>query len=282
MRIVILAATAMWVSLNLSGTEAPPKITVSGAGSAKVLPTALEVMITLTEKSEDAKGALLNLKNTRDKIAAKLTPLGVATDQIKAETAAVVDEQNNRNRQQMRGGNRLKRSDKAAEAKPEIQMQQIVRARVPLKGTDVDAITLEGEEIKGKIKAAKLIDEKKDEETENEYSNGNNNNQVSPVSMYFVADIRPETQDAALADAIKKALESATRIAKAMGKGAPELVSISMHSSGQENAGYNQYYYDEWGGRRQYQEAQNSRDSITSFAPNMTYQTTLTAEYRVK
>jgi hypothetical protein len=101
--------------------------------------------------------------------------------------------------------------------------------------------------------------------------------------MYFVADIKPETQEAALADAVKKASDDAARIAKAMGKGAPELMSVTLHSAGQENANHNNYNYEysEWGGRQQYQ-PRGPQDGIFSFTPSINYQTTLTAEYRVK
>jgi hypothetical protein len=97
----------------------------------------------------------------------------------------------------------------------------------------------------------------------------------------FYAPHNDELQNKALADALKKANESATRAAKAMGQGEVALHSLVVtaagDSSGQEQ--YQQYRYNPYGRSIETPIVDNG---IVSQTPELSVFAHVTAEFRFK
>ncbi len=282
MKTVAAVLTVLAMSF-VSGSDAA-KITVNAAGTAKVVPTALQVWVMLKEKGPDAAAAVEALKSAQAKVATKLAALGVKEDQIKGELPTIVDKAAQNAMRMRQSGGRLKRKP-AAEEKPEVEMQQMVRVLVPLSAKDATGLMVEAEGVKAKVVAAKLVDDKPaeaaegDEEASMNY-NHYDNQAMGPLTFIFYAPHSEEAQNQALAEAVKKAGEAASRAAKAMGKPAPELHSMMLQADSVDQS-MNQYY--RYGGRYGRQvEMPAQEDGLTSQTPQIIVYAQISAEYQFK
>lgn len=275
-----------------ASAEDAPKITINANGTAKVMATSLEVILMLKAKGVDAKSAAAALKISRDKAVAKLADLGATAEQVKDDplSAAEKNAAEVQRRQMMRGGGRMKRAKKEEEEeKSVVELQQLVHIRLPLKGKDATAIVIEAEDLKAKVVAAKPIEENKEAEADEgeednhmqQFYNQEMNNQ-GPVQFVFFAPSNEGAQNEALADALKKAKESAARMAKQLGKTA-EIHSVIIQADGnslmeQQYAmmyGYNRYGMPRGG-------ASAPADGLTATTPIILLNTTIMAIFNLK
>ena len=275
------------VSLGVLAEEAP-KITVNAAGSVKIVSTALEVSVTVKDKGDDPAGAMTALKASRDKIVAKLGELGFPAGEARDDAPTIVDKaqmEAMKKQMAMQSGGRLKKADKKDVEKPVVDVQQVVHARIPLKGKDATAVMLEAEEIKAKVAAAKLIEPKAEGEEEdsdeqrlrmqmmNRYNNDGQNE--GPVGFVFVAPLTEELRTQALKDALKQAGDTAARTAKAMGRAGADVRSVTVQSDGGEN----DYRYDRYG---RPMPSGNKSDALQSQTPEMMLMARIIVEYTIK
>lgn len=274
----------MWTAMALMAAfpmcvraaDGSPEITVSGAGSAKVVPVALEVSVFLKEKGENAAAALTVLKTARDHAVEKLMALGASADQIFDDPASVVNttQEEMRRRMMARSGGRLKRTKE--EDKPVVEVQQLVRVLLPLKSKEPAALLIEGEELKAKATAAQVVREAKadGEGDEDDGSNGYHKRPQSGLAGFrYFAPENEEAATQAIADALNRARGAAARAAKAMGKSGVELRSISMGNSRHQMA------YDDYG-----EPMHNPAPSrgLTSTTPEISVSASLSATFIVK
>lgn len=267
--------------LGAAGSEAPT-ITVRAMGTIKVAPTALQVWVTVKDKGPDAAGALEALKGAKEKLATKLAGLGVKADQIKSDLPTVIDKAAAEALKAQRTGGRLKRKT-ATEEKPEVEMQQVLRALIPLTAKEPDALFVEAEAVKAKVKAAKLVDEKAEaaegDEDENMGRYYDRQRQESLVFAFY-APHNDELRSQAMADALKKANESATRAAKAMGKSGVELHSLNVGADGGDET--SQYQYNNYNRYGRSVEMPTVDDGSVSQTPQMMVYAQVTAVFHVK
>ena len=264
------------------GSEVPT-ITVQVSGSVKVAPTALQLWLTVKDKGPDAAGALAALKADKEKLAGKLASLGVKTDQLKGDMPMIIDRgAGDSNRARRPGGGRLKRKP-ATEEKPEVEAQQMLHLLLPLTGKDPEAILAEAEGIKTKVHALKLIDEKADggEEDDNDipFPDGQ---KVERLLYVFYAPSSEELQSQAMADALKKANESAARAAKAMGKGAVELYALTINSESDTQTNAYQVFRNNYNEYGRQPEMPTPDEGIVSQTPQMMVYAQISAVFRFK
>ncbi|MCZ7644423.1 MAG: SIMPL domain-containing protein [Planctomycetota bacterium] len=253
------ATVAFTLALGLAAAGEPegPTLTASAGGSVALPATALELTVRLDAKGESVAAAFDALKALRAKASDRLKQdFAVDPAALAAETPALAEDDDEQRAEYQGGrhGSRLQRAgEEGAEAKPEVRVAQVLKARLPLKARDLADLTLEAEALKTRVNAGllKLLEEAMGPKAEGE--DGGEEAQMmrqllrqqqreggGPLQFGFLATVSEEQKQQALADALKQAEAAARRAAKVTGKSEAVLRNLSLSTESPRR--YSQYY----------------------------------------
>jgi len=273
---------ALWAVTARAAEE--PKISVTANGTVKTVATDLTVSISLAVKGEDAATAIASIGALRAKVATKLAEFGAKMDTEPTDVPAVVEANPNAQRQRYRAVGRLKKAvDPAKPVKTEVSMRQVVLARIPFKGKDANAVLLEAEALKAKLRpeVTKLVKvetaAEEAEDDEDVQQNFNENPASAPVNFWYSAQ-RTDLQEKVMADAMAKAKAGALLTAKAMGGTSAAVQSVTVYSSARGGRQWDENY-GQW---REAGGGDEANPQLYSETPNVSLSTTLTVEFRLQ
>jgi len=241
--------------------ESPSTVTVSAAGKVDKTATALQFTFQVSAKGDDVAKAVEALREKQKSAMENLKKLGAVEADVVVTVPAVVKKDPNQARMQvMRSSNRLKK--KKEEEKPEkepVAVMVSVTARLPLQGKDAAALFVESEQLKEKIKAAKLAEKEKKEAGEGEEDDEMQmrmqqyqEQQGMEDGFYFQfwAPSDPKDLDAAAAKAMEAAKALAQAGARASGKTLTAATGVEIGEAGGDSSQMMQeyYYYQRRGG----------------------------------
>jgi len=234
-----VAAVVVWTTMVGAQAQPPPaeKGVVSGSGTVMLRrkPELLRIKVDVIAQGKTMKEALATLKDRREAIQGQLATLGAVKESVAFDqpqlNASVLQA-----RQQMammimqaRMGNRSKKTAKKGAA-PVVVSARLM-AEWPLKGTDIDALLIEINQLQDSINAADLAGKKDleklsgdDDEVREElegmqanFGNDPSQAQTGAVTFTLVSKILPKDHAQALAEAYQKAKANAEETARAAG-----------------------------------------------------------------
>jgi uncharacterized protein YggE len=235
--------------------DGPSTVTVSAAGKVEKTATALQFTFQLSAKGDDVAKAMEALQERQKSVMENLKKLGAVEKDVVVTLPALEKKDPNQQRmvRQMRGGNRLKK--KKEEEKPEkepVVVMVSVTARLPLQGREKAALFVESEQLKEKIKAAKLVEKEKkeageegdEEETMRMQQMQEQQGMEDGFYFQFWAPSDPKDVDAAAAKAMENAKTLAQAGARASGKSLTGPTGIEMNEAGgNSDMSQQEYYY---------------------------------------
>jgi uncharacterized protein YggE len=241
----------------------PSTVTVSAAGKVEKTATALQFSFQLSAKGDDVAKAVEALQAKQKEAMASLKTLGAVEKDVVVTVPSIEKKDPNQARvMRMKPSNRLKK--KKEEEKPEkepVVVMVAVTARLPLQGKDHAALFVESEQLKEKVKAAKLIEKEKKDAAEGEEED----EMMARMQQYqeqsgmedgfyfqFWAASEPKDVDAAAAKAMENAKTLAQAGARASGKTLTGPTGVEMTESGATDASQymmQEYYYYQRGRR---------------------------------
>jgi hypothetical protein len=243
--------------------------TVSATGSAEVKRPAeiLRVQVELLAKGKDLREALAKLKDRRESARKQLAALGATAEAIEIGEPTAGGDMSDRQQQMERMMGRLREGRAAAKPKTAVPVvvSATLKADLPLKAADPDALLIAAAALQEKIKAADLgglkdAEKPSPQEAEvlEEMGVAGEGNPSQPKrgepAFLFVAHIPAADRDRATADAFGRAKTEAARLAKAAGAGLGGLVRLNGGPPGIEpdNINYEQMrQYMAWNGGQQ-------------------------------
>jgi len=235
--------------------DGPSTVTVSAAGKVEKTATALQFTFQLSAKGDDVAKAMEALQERQKSVMENLKKLGAVEKDVVVTVPVLEKKDPNQQRmvRQMRGSNRLKK--KKEEDKPEkepVVVMVSLTARLPLQGKEKAALFVESEQLKEKIKAAKLVEKEKkeageegdEEETMRMQQMQEQQGMEDGFYFQFWAPSDPKDVDAAAAKAMENAKTLAQAGARASGKSLTGPTGIEMNEAGgNSDMSQQEYYY---------------------------------------
>jgi uncharacterized protein YggE len=256
----------LWMSLVMAtALQAPAQestsstVTVTVAGKVEKQATALQFSFQLKAKGDDLAKAVEALDAKKAAALAKLKALGVDEKELVINIPSLErkDPDQVRMMRQSRGAsNRLKKKKDEDKAEKEpVGVLLWLTARLPLQGKERGALFLESEQLKEKVKGAKILEVDKKEPGEGD----EDEEMAARMAQYqeqqgmedgfffqFFAATGPKDTEAALAKAMENAKALAEAGARASGKTLSGSVSLEIEESGEGASPRGRYNYDRY------------------------------------
>jgi uncharacterized protein YggE len=244
------ATLVMAAALQAPGQEpALSTVVVAAVGKVEKPATALQFSFALKAKGDDLLKAVEALDAKKAAVLAKLKGMGVDEKDIMTNAPALErkdPDQMRMARQARSGSNRLKKKKEEDKAEKEPAAVALwLTARLPLKAKERAALFVESEQLKEKVKAAKLLEAEKKEPGEGD----DDEEMLSRMNQYqeqqgmedgfyfqFYAAMSPKDTEAALAKAMESAKSLAEAGARVAGKSLTGTVSLEIEDSSEEGA----------------------------------------------
>jgi uncharacterized protein YggE len=248
----VFFAAALTASAQEAGHST---VTVTASGKIEKTATALQFTFQITAKGDDVAKAAEALEGKRKAALERLKALGVAEKEVVVTVPAVEKKDPNQARmmRQARPSNRLKK--KKEDEKPEkepVVVGTSVTARLPLQGKEAAALFVESEQLKEKVKAAKLFEKDKKEEGEGDEDEEMNARMMQYQEQQgledgflfqFYAPSDSKDLDAAAAKAMESAKTLAEAGARASGRTLTGPTGVEISDSGSRSSQMEEYYY---------------------------------------
>jgi hypothetical protein len=229
-------------------------VTVTASGKIEKMPSALQFTFQISGKGDDVVKAAEALQAKQKAALDQLKALGVVEKEVVIAVPSIERKDPNvaRMMRQARATNRLKKKkdDEKAEKEPVIVTTSLT-ARLPLVGNDTAAMFVESEQLKEKVKAAKLIEKDKkdggDGEEDEEATNRLQYQEQQGLEDGFLFQFYAPSDAKDVAAAVAKAMESAKPLAeaaaRASGRTLAGAANIELSESGSGMSQMEEYYY---------------------------------------